>query len=840
MPLSAGDKLGPYEIVAPVGAGGMGEVYKARDTRLDRIVAVKVSKEQFTQRFEREARAVAALNHPYICTLHDVGPNYLVMEYIEGQPLKGPVPLADALRFASQIAEALDDAHKKGITHRDLKPGNVLVTKAGLKLLDFGLARRSEADATVTMAVMGTPAYMSPEQWEGKPGDARSDIYALGCVMYEMVTGKRVGPDRMPVEPAALESVIRTCLEKDPEDRWQSARDVKAALWLVGQGHALPRPAMGRSHWVVLTLAGVAILGALLYVSPWRGRTASVNAELWNFAIYPPDKTVFSSDINTTVDVPKFALSPDGRALVFSAESPGAKPELWLRPMDEGAAHPLAGTEDAHYPFWSPDGRWIGFFADGKVKKIPAAGGAVQVIVQTATDFRGGSWGVDDTIVFATGSEPLQRVASAGGPITLATTLEPLVNYRKPQFLPDGQHIMYLRLGPGQSGLYAGPLDGKTKKLLLRIDSSAIYAPPGYLLYVDGDTLLGQAFDADRLEVSGQPFLVADRVGHTTAFESGVSASRTGVIAHAGTIAHNAHLTWFDRRGNALGTAGAEGDYTDFRISPDEKSLAVSLLDSKAGTVDVWMSDLTRGSISRVTHEGHLGASVIWSPDGRHFAFRSIRDGQIEFFQRSAGGGGDEQAVLTAEMRRSTQIQSVNLIDTDWSPDGRYILFSVPGVGAGNDLWRVPLSGDRKPDKYLATSAEEMHGNFSPDGHLVAYTSNESGKFEVYVQTFPQLTDVKKQVSTGGGYEPRWRADGREIYYLSEDRKLMAVPVGPGPSFGVPQALFQTRVPPGVTANRGHYVPSRDGQRFLVNTESGDASPSPITVVLNWTAGLKK
>jgi Tol biopolymer transport system component len=842
MPLSAGARLGPYEILAPIGAGGMGEVYKARDTRLDRIVALKVSKEQFSQRFEREAQAVAALNHPHICTLHDVGPDYLVMEYIEGQPLKGPVPLADALRFAAQIAEALDAAHKKGITHRDLKPANIIVTKQGIKLLDFGLARRAPGEndlptLTLVGTVMGTPGYMAPEQWEGKAADARSDIYSFGCVLYEMLTGKRAAQDRTPVEPAALENVLAGCLEQDPDDRWQSARDVRRALVLPPSSVTKPVP---RWPWIVTaSAAAAAVLGALLFLAPWRGRVPATG-DLVSFAIYPPEKTAFSAAINTTVNVPQFALSPDGRAVVFVAGSQGGRPMLWVRSLEQVSARTLPGTEDAVYPFWSPDNGWIGFFAEGKLKKIPAGGGAVQVIAQTGTDFRGATWGPDDTIVFASGTESMYRVSSAGGPATPVSIMAPQEgSHRFPRFLPDGRHFIYVALSSEQSGVYAGSVDDKSKKLLVRSYASAVYAPPGYLLLVDGDTLLGQVFNAERLEVRGQPFLVAEHVGRSSAFQSAISASRTGALAYAGTIAQNGRLTWFDRGGNAQGSAGPEGDYTDFRLSPNEKSLAASLVDPKAGTVDVWMNDLARGSNTRTTRGGLFSAAAIWSPDGTQLVFRTQRGGLIEFYRRSAAGGGNEEPVLLADMERATQIGSNNLVPTDWSPDGQHILFSLPGVASGTDLWLLPLTGDRKPKKYLATPAEEMHGNFSPDGRFVAYTSNESGQFEVYVQTLP-LSDKKWQVSTNGGYEPRWRGDGREIYYLSEDRKLMAVSVGPGPSFGVPQTLFQTRVPAGVTANHQHYVPSRDGRRFLVNTQTGDPSPTPITVVLNWTAGLKK
>jgi eukaryotic-like serine/threonine-protein kinase len=502
----------------------------------------------------------------------------------------------------------------------------------------------------------------------------------------------------------------------------------------------------------------------------------------------------------------------------------------------------LAGTDNAQDPFWSADSRWIGFDAEGTLKRISATGGAVQVVCQTS-DFRGGTWGPDDTILFATMQYRIRRVAAQGGSPIPASILEPQgVSYRYPQFLPDGRHYLYSNIGTAdQSGVYVGSIDDNDKKLVIRMNTTAVYAPPGYLLFADGETLFGQAFDAKRREVGGQPFLVAEHVGRSSASRSAISASRTGAIAYAGTLAESGRLTWLDRRGKALNSLGQEGYYSDFRLSPDEKSLAASLVDPRTGTVEVWMTDIARGGTTRFTNTrgGLLSASAIWSPDGTRVAFRTNRITSNEFYQRSANGGGNEDPLMTQETLHTSQIQSGNVVDSDWSPDGRHILFSVPAPASGIDLWLLPLTGDRKPVKFLASPSDELHGNFSPDGRFVAYTSNESGKFEVYVQTFP-LSDLKKQVSISGGYEPRWRADGREIYYLSEDRKLMAVSVGPGSSFGLPQTLFQTRVAAGVSANRTHYVPSRDGQRFLVNTQTSDPAPTPITVVLNWTAGLKK
>lgn len=865
MALSAGDKLGPYEILALIGAGGMGEVYRARDPRLNRDVAIKVSAARFSERFAREAQATAALNHPNICHIYDVGPNYLVMEFVEGAPLKGPLPLEKAAEYAAQILDALDAAHKKGITHRDLKPANILVTRQGIKLLDFGLAKRGgpirESDSTVTQGltgegqILGTLQYMSPEQLQSKEADSRSDLFSFGCVFYEMLTGKRAfaGANAASViaailerEPAPLnlspplERVIRTCLAKDPDERWQTAREVKIALELASTP-AQPRPqGWGWRGWATIAVVATAIAIALAVV---RVRGTPSAGELVRFSINPPEGTVFSGSSSSSIAVPQFAVSPNGRAIVFSAEALGARPMLWLRSMQEVAAHAMPGTENAQDPFWSPDSRWIGFFAGGKLKKISAAGGAAQVVADVL-DPRGSSWGPDDTILFASGTKSIFRVSSAGGTVTSVTKLDSSRQeggHRWPTFLPDGRHFLYVVLSSlaDQRGVYVGSLDGETKKLLVHSNASAVYASSGYLLYLEDDALLGQPFDPGRLEFSGPAFTAAERIGHSNASNSAMSISGTGTLAYAGAFFEPGRLTWFERGGNRLDSVGPEGDYTDFRLSPDERTLSASLVDPTTGYLDIWLTDLARGSRSRITFDPLLNAAPLWSPDGARIAFRANRSGANLIYQRSAAGGGTEELILSAEAQRAAGIESPNVVDTDWSPDGRSVLFSVPGSESGYDLWLVPVAGDRKPVKFLGSPGDQMHGNFSPDGHLVAYSSNESGKFEVHVQTFP-LSDRRWQVSTGGGYEPRWRADGREIYYLSEDRKLMAVSVGTGPSFGVPKALFQTRVSEGVSSFRTHYVPSRDGRRFLVNTQASDPPANPITVVLNWTAGLKK
>ena len=901
MPLTSGTRLGPYEVISPAGAGGMGEVYRARDTRLERTVAIKILPEHLScnpeakQRFDREARAISSLNHPNICTLYDVGHqdgiDYVVMEFLEGETLadrltKGPLSPEQVLKYGIEICEGLEKAHRGGVTHRDLKPGNVMLTKTGAKLMDFGLAKaasvkpassltatlsgpsadRPSADQPLTARgmIVGTFQYMSPEQIEGKEADARSDIFALGAVLYEMATGKRAFEGKSttsviaailernpapisavrPMFPRALDNVVRTCLEKDPDDRWQSIRDLRTNLEWIAEGNgavalsaAHHSPWRERAAWMlaVALLCAVAIFAVGRYRSPAAGETV-------HFSVNPPEKAVFSGPPNITVPVPQFALSPDGRAIVFVANSTGGDPVIWLRSMDQVTARPLPGTEHAQFPFWSPDSRWLGFFAEGKLKKIPGAGGPVQVLADVADAF-GGSWGAGDNVIFGKLSSSIFRVSSSGGIVTEVTKMDTIQKaHRWPQFLPDGRHFLFHVQGgdPERRGIYVGSLEGGTQKFLLRTESSALYAWPGYLLYLEGDTLLGQGFDAVHLELKGEPFTVAEHVGRSTGFNIGVSASGTGMLAYAAAMLQRGRLTWFDRAGNSLNSVGVEGDYSDFRLSHDGQMLAVSLVDPKVWNPDIWLIDLMRGGPSRFTVGSDLSAAPVWSPDGARIVFRTNRNGQTELYAKSAGGGGNEEVVLTYGTQHEAGIDTPNLVCSDWSPDGRYVIASVPQQSTGDDLWLIPMmSGDKKPFKFLGLPADQIHANFSPDGHFVAYTSNESGRYQVYVQTFP-LSDRKWQVSTDGGYEPRWRGDGREIYYLSEDRKLMAVSVGAGPSFAVPKMLFQTRVPEGVTSRRTHYVPSRDGQRFLINTQSNDATPNPITVVLNWQAELKK
>jgi eukaryotic-like serine/threonine-protein kinase len=851
MGLSSGTRLGPYEIVALIGAGGMGEVYKARDTRLDRIVAIKVAQEEFSQRFEREARAVAALNHPHICALYDVGPNYLVMEYIDGRPVSGPLSLDQSLRYAEQICDALDAAHRKGIVHRDLKPGNILITKSGVKLLDFGLARMETGQSgsddatfnptlTQTGAVMGTPAYMSPEQWEGKPGDARADIYAFGCLLYEMLTGKRAAEGRSPVEPASIETVLRACLERDPDDRWQSARDMRRALQVPSApAMTIRRPWRERTVWIA-TIAGAVAVAVFFAVS----RPQSLSTSVTRFNIYAPEKSVFAGSRYATLSVPQFALSSDGRMLAFVAGSPIGKSVLWVKSMEEVAGHPLAGTEDAEYPFWSPDGHSIGFFAQGKLKTIPAGGGPAKELAY-ATDPRGGSWNSMGTVISGSGSGGLFRVPDTGAEKpTALTNLDTSLqegSHRWPCFLPDGTHFIFnLKSGLAEHrGLYLASLKGSTPKFLVASDAAAVYAN-GHLLYLSGDTLLAQKLDEENLQLSGPTFVVAEGVSRATNSYVAVSGSLGGALAYSNALlSPPGELTWFDHGGTVRNKVALEGLYSDFSLSRDEKRLAVSRLDYKTGSIDIYMTDLTQENrTQQFTFGSAVNSSPVWSRDDSLVAFRTTRNGGLtELYQKSSGGGGTEDALLLREAVIAAGGNSTNIFLSDWSSDGRYIVFTT-GASGGTQLWLLPMTGERKPSLFRDSPLDIMHAKFSPDNRFLAYTSNESGHYEVWIETFPR-SDKKKQISIQGGYEPQWRPDGGEIYFLSVDRKLMAVTVGPNFTFSSPRVLFQTEVAQSIHPYHMHYLPTRDG-RFLINTQVAEPPPTPITIALNWVQGLKK
>jgi serine/threonine protein kinase/WD40 repeat protein len=870
LPLSPQTRLGPYEILSPLGAGGMGEVYKAKDTRLDRTVAIKVLPEHVAanpearQRFEREARAVSSLNHPNICVLHDIGQqdgvDFLVMEYLEGETLaarlaKGPLPVAQALEYAIQIADALAQAHRRGFCHRDLKPGNIMLTRSGAKLLDFGLAKRAPTalanEATVSVdltgkgTILGTLPYMAPEQVEGREADARTDLFAFGAVLYEMVTGRKAFPgqtaanlmvailerDPPPLPgscPPALDRLVRRCLAKDPDQRWQNAQDLKVALqWIVEGTPVQPAPVTRRLlPWAAAALATVAALVlAALYFRPTPSSERTVR-----LLVSPPEKETFWS-----YDLP--AVSPDGERLAFTAIDPDGKTRIWVRSLDSLTISPLAGADGGIRPFWSPDSRSLAFFADGKLKKADLRGGPPQTLCDASNWNPFGAWGRDGVILFGngdSGGRTLSRVAATGGEVRLATTLDVSrqeAGHDYPQFLPDGRHFIYLvqSARPENSGIYAGSLDSKETKRLVSTQTNAAYAGSpsgsGYLLFTRDDALMAQAFDAARLELTGAPLPVTQPVSISSTIvtarllalfavsENGVLAYRTG--GSTGAI----ELVWFDRQGKRLGTVGEPADYSNPALSPDEKKLVVCRVNPQARTRDLWLFDLARGTSSRFTFDPADKTNPVWSPDGSRIAFSSRRRGALDVYVKAATGSGADDVLL--ESREDKVV-------LDWTPDGRFILFSQ-----GDDYWTVPLEGDRKPKGSLELGDSPR---VSPNGGWVAYGSNESSRGDVYVQSFPP-GGGKWQVSTAGGTEPQWRRDGKELFYRAAD-KLMAVDVktdAPVFEAGIPKPLFAVRVEK--VGRRSHFVVAASGQRFLVAVE---AAPSPLTLVTNWTAGLKR
>ncbi len=888
MTLAAGSRLGPYEIVSPIGAGGMGEVYRARDTRLEREVAVKVlpphlsSSEEMRQRFEREAKAISQLSHPHICALYDVGREgdieFLVMELLEGGTLaerlvRGALALEQALKFGEQICSALDAAHRRGIVHRDLKPGNVMLTKSGVKLLDFGLAKAfassplesftsaqtSAKNVTREGTVLGTVSYMAPEQLEGKETDARTDIFAFGAVLYEMTTGSAAftgtsqaslisailtsEPPLMssvqPTTPPALDRVVKTCLAKAPDDRWQSARDVAGELEWIAEGSqagvALPRIARHRTRERITWLLAGASLAAAAIIAVVHFRQAPIEARPARFLLFPPEQTTVAAG----PAAPQAAVSPDGHYLAFAATATTSdrKTHLWVRPLDALAAQKLAGTEGASLPFWSPDSRFIGFFAQGKLKKIDTYGGAPQTLCDAPLG-NGGTWNREGVIVFAPNREGgLARVSAAGGIPAAVTVLDRRrqeIGHVWPQFLPDDRHFLYLALSGQREnrGLYVDSLGSEGPRLVLKTEVRAAYAPPGYLLFLHQGTLMAQRFNPNRLQPLGEPVAVAESVAYNTyngrdtfsVSENGVLVYRTGRLGGLPT----SELVWFDRGGKRAGSVEGLGLYLRPALSPDGKRIAVQLLDPQTGAFDIWLVDLARSTVLRLTFGSSNQTHPVWSPDGAQIAFVSDRDGTPNLYRRSSSGAGSEELLLQSDTAKHV---------TDWSPDGRFIAYENQDPKTGADLWLLPLFGDRKPIPFLRTDFSEGQGQFSPDGRWMAYVSDESGRSEVYVQTFPP-SGGKWQISDAGGTYPRWRRDGKELFYIADDQKLMAVAVQTGSTLqaGRPQALFQTRFFQPIIP----YTISADGQHFLINTPTEEDNSSPITVVLNWMVELKK
>ena len=880
MSLTPGTRLGPYEIVSPLGAGGMGEVYRARDTRLGREVAIKVlphdlaATPEIRARFEREARLISSFNHPNICTVHDVGHEgddfYLVMELIEGETLAdrvkaGALPTSEVLRIGIQIADALDKAHRAGVIHRDLKPGNVMLARSGAKLLDFGLARtggpvegQGSQEHSPTMSrpltaqgtIVGTFQYMAPEQLEGVEADVRTDIWALGCVLYEMATGKRAFEGKSqaslisaimsgepapmaqltPLSPPALERLVKACLAKDPNDRVQTAHDVKLQLqWIVEGGSqagvaapvAARRKSRERLAWIV---AGAAALAAAAFAVPAFQPKPPPKPVI--FELTPPAQV-------RSVDLPR--ISPDGRRLAFNAIDSLGIQSIWVRQMNSLEAQRIPGTEGATRPFWSPDSRFLAFFSGGKLYKVDVAGGPPIVICE-APRGADGSWGARGVILFdGSSADSVQRVDAAGGVATGATVIDRAhgETYTAwPQFLPDGRHFLYIAYLKGATGrtLRVGSLDSKETKLLGEAASRVEYAS-GYVLEVRDGVLLARKFDAGAHKFIGDPFPVAQNVEVTGNAAARFSASSEGTLVYrSGVAAGDQRLLWLNRAGKEIGQVGDPGRYQSPALSPDGAQVAV-VTRVPGGGGSIWTYDLRRNLGSRFTFTDAGAFDAVWSPDGSRIAYDAQRSAYSDVFVKPVGGSGNETIVLSSDDRRVT---------TDWSSDGRWLALYMRSAAGTWDIAALSMVDSARVVPILATPFNEFHPKFSPDGCWLAYASMESGDPEVYVQAFPG-PGGKSRISNSGGTEPRWRGDGRELYYLAPDRKMMAVTVEPGPSpqFSLPHELFVAPVSPDF-AIRNRFDVSKDGQRFLVVAESGAAAVGPTTVVLDWLGRLEK
>jgi Tol biopolymer transport system component len=862
--LDAGEKLGPYEILAPLGAGGMGEVYRARDTKLGREVAIKVLPDSLSQhpdrlaRFEREAKVLAALNHPNIAQIYSIEDRALVMELVPGKTLKGPLPLETALNYAAQIASALQAAHDKGIVHRDLKPGNIMVTPEGVvKVLDFGLAMQSrepgsaspEDSPTLTIGatqagvIMGTAAYMSPEQASGQPVDRRSDIWSFGVVLLETLTGERAftgetvshvlagvlakEPD-VSRTPANVQRLLKSCLQKDPRQRLQAIGDWKLAVDTPGPPVPLqpasPQSRFGIWGWTTVALALAAIpLGYLAY----RHNTEEAPHVL-RFTVPPPEQGTLAAN-----GFPQ--LSPDGHRIAYLARVLGAPAQLWVRDLDSLTSRLLV-KEVSRSPFWSPDGRSIGFWSGGKLQRMDASGGPALTLCN-APPVWGGTWNRDEVILFAPPTGPIQRVSAAGGTPTPVTTVDTAANESRhnfPWFLPDGRHFFYTAVSTDdeKTAIYVGDLQSKdTRTRVMPAKSNAVYVAPGYILFMREQTLMAQPFDAGKLRTTGDAFPIAEQVDASNA--GNFTASQNGVLAYeSGRQGQTVQMTWFDRSGKPLGTVGSPGDMEWVAISPDGKTVAFDRRDAQTGILDIWMHDLARGTDSRFTFNSKNNRFPVWSPDGNYLAFNSDRSGHQGVYKKATNGVVQDEVVDKDDLTKRP---------TGWSPDDRFILEETNAATAKtlNDIWIAPASpgsGNEKPRPYLQTEFQEGQGKLSPNGKWLAYRSDETKRNEVYIMTFPS-PGRKWPISTSGGGLPIWSRDGRQLFYVSATNKMMAVDIkgsGTNPEPGVPQPLFDVRLGP----NNPGFDVAKDG-RFLIATPVEQTSVVPITVVVNWMAGLK-
>lgn len=898
MAMTAGSRVGPYEVLSLLGIGGMGEVYKTRDSRLDRVVAVKVLRAEVAgrpdrrARFEKEARATSSLTHPHICRLYDVGDDegrpYIVMEYLEGETLddcltRGQLSAVDVMRYAIQIADALAHAHRAHIIHRDLKPSNVMLTSSGAKLLDFGLARYDVVEATApgtstvsfdqrTLTdegtIVGTFQYMAPEQLQDKDADVRTDIFAFGTLLYEMATRRkafdastqagliaailtaqppsisevRVGRDL----PPALDHVVERCVAKDPEDRWQSARDLQRELeWIADSGTSMTRTwnraaSSRRSRTLVagtVAAAAIAAASAALFL-----RTSKdLPREVTRFIVAPPPGSVIPFGEQRT----RLALSPDGRTLAFVAFNEGSL-QLWVQSLESLVARPLPGTEGAVSPFWSPDSRYLGFFdpVSGELKKIDVVGGPARTICAAAAEGVA-DWGRDNTILLSVFRSGIFRVSGDGGIPTRVTSLDKErreINHYWPSFLPDGKHFIYLATANATDttkaipSVYIAALDGTERTQLDRLHSRSVYADPGYLLFEDQGSLFAQTFDLGARRLLGEPVRIADAIAvNRTLGTAHFSVSASGALAHLGS-GDTSEMIWYDRRGNATATGWMAQWYGEPRISPDAQRAVVDVFDPRSGTSDLWVYDLLRNVPSRFTSEPPADKNAVWSPGGRGILYSTEQGGSPNIFLKEFDGSGELQAMV---------VNPGPVFADDWSPDGKWIAYTATTAKTGNDLWVKSLAGDRKERVFLNTRFDEQSARFSPDSRWLAFSSDETtASPEIYVARVDRPGE-RVRISSGGGTGPRWRRDGKELFYAASDgRTIMAVPIHSLSPFraGTPARLFNVGFSTAVTRPRVRntvYDVSPDGQRFLISVPVGPPGSSQITVVLNWPAALR-
>jgi serine/threonine protein kinase/Tol biopolymer transport system component len=885
MTLRAGTKLGVYEVVGSLGAGGMGEVYRAHDPRLGRDVAIKVLPADLVEnperraRFEREARVLASINHPHIGAIYGIedadGYRALVLELIQGQTLAaridaiGRLPVDDALMIARQIAEALEAAHEKGIVHRDLKPANIMLNEAGaVKVLDFGLARLDAAEAsgsslanspTLTYAgtaegiILGTAVYLSPEQARGRPVDKRTDIWAFGCVLFEMLTGGRVfgretltdtiaaivgqEPDwkALPQElPERIERLIRRCLAKDLRRRLHDIADARIEIEEVlaaptgasQRAESMPRAAGQASFqklpWILLALAILGLGAASVIALNNRRVVPSVPGEAITFTMSPPGPVNFTPNGNFV------SVSPDGRYIAFVANNANGLPMVWLRSKDAVDMRPVAGTENARSTFWSPDSRYLGVFsAGGYITKVPIDGGPPQPLATAISTSTGGTWNREGVILFSSMQGPIRRIPATGGaaPIDVTDIVGDQVSrHESPSFLPDGKRFVFFARGPDPSGdgIYVGSLDGGSARLVVRASSAVSYVQPGYLMYVREGILVAQPFDPVKAEITGDPTPIAERVDNFP--ESGMAAfsvSDSGVLVYRSSPeASSNRLLWLDRSGKRVGEVGEPGSYRNPRLSPDGKRIAVEITDS-SGNRDIWILDAVSGTRLRFTFDPGRDASPVWSSNGQFIVWQ----GSNGVYIKSSDGKGTPE-----------RIREEPWIPDEWLPDGSGLLFHPP---APRQVFSITWPGsDRTERKVLEGQGITTHARVTRDGKWIAFATTHTGRFEVMIQDFPQPSG-RWQVSSAGGVQPKWRADGKELFYLTLDARLAAVPVTLGAlvHIGKPQILFQTNAEVVMGMVWHQYDVTPDGQRFLVNT--GNVVNTPVTVVHNWPALLR-